>query len=63
MNDHRKHLEPVGLVLGLLAVVLALASLQYSVNDTHPMHPESAIAVAIVAGVFVYAGRRQPESK
>ena len=55
-----KYLRPLGLLAAVVAAILALASMESNATETHHMNPESAIAMAIVALVFVRASETLP---
>jgi hypothetical protein len=60
MQNLPKYLRYLGLLAGVVAAILAVASMESSATETHRMNPESAIAMAIVAFVFVRASELSP---
>jgi len=55
MQDLPRYLRNLGLFAAIVAAILAVASMGSSATETHHMNPESAIAMAIVALVFIRA--------
>ena len=60
MDQLPKYLRYLGLLAAVIAAVLAVASMESKATESHHMNPESAIAMAIVAFVFVRASEPPP---
>ncbi len=61
MRISSTHVKYTGLAVAVVAAILAFAGLEQSANASSRTNPESAIAMAIVAYVFVRASESFPK--
>ncbi|MEJ7597435.1 MAG: hypothetical protein WKG01_05955 [Kofleriaceae bacterium] len=62
MDKLPKYLRYLGLITAVIAVMLAIGSAGSSANESSRLNPESAIALAIAAFVFIRASELRPPS-